>query len=86
MKKIKFIDLTDEDLLKIQKIEKYTKENKGKWKECPYCGLPAIKIYPDTKGHIQDKCDKCRKEVSFFIDYRYSRQSWYPRINIYNII
>lgn len=85
MKTIKYKELTDDDLLKIQKVEKYTKENKGKWKECPYCGLPAIKIYPDTKGHIQDKCDKCRKEVSFVV-YRYSHLSLLPKLNSYNYI
>lgn len=80
------IQLTNEDLLRIRKVEKYTEVNKGTQMRCPYCGRWVTTTYPDTKGHIKDICKKCKRPVSFYIDYRYSRQTWYPISNYYNII
>jgi transposase-like protein len=33
--------------------------------KCPYCHRSAIRIFEDTRGHIQIKCKTCRKETIF---------------------
>lgn len=30
---------------------------------CPYCGRLLTRKYPDTRGHIDGKCDKCGRQM-----------------------
>lgn len=30
---------------------------------CPYCRHSAIIVFEDTRGHVQTKCNHCRREV-----------------------
>lgn len=73
--------LKEKDFSQIRKNIKYAAENEETIMQCPYCERWTISTYPDTKGHIKRRCDKCREDVVFFIAYRYSNNSWsYVRI------
>ena len=33
--------------------------------ECPYCNSKSIRVFEDTRGHVQTKCKVCGKETVF---------------------
>ena len=62
--------LTEEDLYNIRKHADGVEELKPKLLKCHYCKHNAIKIFSDTKGHVQVRCDRCGRETLHHVELR----------------
>lgn len=51
--------------LKIQKAVEAVRDQKSRNIKCPYCKHTAFIVFEDSRGHIQNKCSKCGREIIF---------------------
>lgn len=45
-----------------------TKHLKERDVRCPYCNTLVTQVFPDAKGHIRIKCQKCKAVLVFDLD------------------
>jgi hypothetical protein len=54
--------LSDDVLEKVRKHTIGIENQKTRVLKCHFCGHKAIKVFEDSRGHVQAKCKKCNCE------------------------
>ena len=70
-------ELPEEILAKLRKHSAGSESKKSRSVGCFYCGHMIIVVYEDSKGHIQAKCKKCRREAIYNVALRRSSAMMY---------
>ena len=60
-----FKPLTPEMMQKIRCSSDEVSGQKSRFIKCPYCNSKSIRVFEDTRGHVQTKCKVCGKETVF---------------------
>lgn len=60
-----FKPLSPEMMQKIRCSSDEVAEQKSRFIKCPYCNSKSIRVFEDTRGHVQTKCKVCGKETVF---------------------
>ena len=56
-------DPTPEALEKVRLSRSAVEGTPSKDVRCPFCGRLLMRKYPDSKGHVDGKCDKCGRQM-----------------------
>ena len=62
--------LPEEVLARIRKHSAGSEDKKPRNIGCLYCGHMTIMVYEDSRGHVQAKCKKCRREAIYNVALR----------------
>ena len=74
--RIRDIKPSEEMILKIRRARNAIANQKHRMVKCPYCLHNTIIVFEDTRGHVQDKCNRCGNETVF--DVLSMRRMQYP--------
>jgi len=67
-------------LAKIRKHAEGTETQKSRMLTCHYCEHKAIKVFEDSRGHVQAKCKKCGEESIYNVVMRKNGGVMFRRI------
>ena len=72
--------LSESVLAKIRKHSTGTETLKTRALTCHFCEHKAVIVYEDSRGHIQTKCQKCRKQSIHNVAFRRIRDVMFRRV------
>lgn len=55
--------LSDEMMSLVLSAVNAVRSQKQRVVRCPYCKHSAIIVFEDTRGHVQTKCNRCKRNV-----------------------
>lgn len=55
--------LSDEMMYKVLSAIEAVASQRQRVIRCPYCRHSAIIVFEDARGHIQTKCNRCKRDV-----------------------
>lgn len=62
---IRITEPSPEMLQKIIRAREAIANQEERFLKCPYCHHNGIKVYADTRGHVEAKCRKCGRITVF---------------------
>ena len=72
--------LSEEVLEKIRRHASGTEGQKTRMIKCHYCAHKAVKVFEDSRGHIETKCKKCGEIAVYNVVLRRDGPIMYRRL------
>ena len=63
MSRVLVMQPSDELMSKVRLALDAVASQKQRVIRCPYCKHSAIIVFEDSRGHIQTKCNRCKRDV-----------------------